>query len=465
MKIGIIKSSLPTYFPQKYNVFERCIKAIQHLAKSQDIIVKVADTIPMNAEQTQHILNQFTAENIDFILLVHGGFTMGDVARQIAISPFDVGIWATHEPTLTGDVQLNNFVSLNMSISLFKQHRDCKTHPITWFYGEPEDTTLHREISQNLKALKVKYRLQHSKIGLIGNVAPTFYNMQINQATLKQHLGINVEDIDMHTLLQRMDCVWQDEINTEISVMRSHIDFSALSNSQIAQTVHCIIALRHIAQDGGYDGLAVSDWPVLQNPPYNMHPGGAFSWLEYNDKLPIASEGDVMGVITQLIVQQITDVVGCVLDMTLPQFDNNRILIWHGGGGSLSFANNTPVPFVPHPMIGRGTPAQSMYGAIADFEFSTGQYGLCRLSDNGKKMWAINTEIVPVSPKESGYTGCRGWASNFSDLNNTYTAKDMVQSVFEHGIEHHFILAPGGIYNDLQCVAKWCNITDMKHTV
>ena len=465
MKIGIITCSLPTYFPQKYHVFERCIKTIQHLAEAHNISVKIARTVPMNAEQTECILSEFIAQNIDFIFLIHGGFTMGDVARQIALSPFDVGIWATHEPTLTGDIQLNNFVSLNMSVSIFKQYRDGNTYPFAWFYGEPEDTHLHAEIAQNLKALKVKYRLQHSKIGLIGNVAPTFYNMHINPITLKQNLGTSVEDIDIHILLQRMDYVSEHQIHAEISAMRSYVCFSALSDTQIRQTVKCVIALRQIAKQGAYDGLAISDWPVLQNAPYSMHPGGAFSWLEHNDKLPIASEGDVMGTISQLVAWEITHTVGCVLDMTLPQFCNNRILIWHGGGGALAFAKKTPVPFVPHPMIGWDSPAQNTYGAIADFEFNAGQYGLFRLSDNGGKIWAVNTEILQIPAEESGYTGCRGWASNFNDTKNIYTAKDIVQSVMEHGIEHHFILAPNAIYDDLQCVAKWCNMINVKHTI
>lgn len=458
LKIGLIFGALPTYFPQKYNVFDRVVQTVFRLCGDLGVDVVQGNTIPMNGQQTRDILNQFRAQGVDFIMLVHGGFTMGDVAREIALCDLPGGVWATVEPTLEGDVQLNNFVSLNMTLSIMRKHRDCTAYPVQWFYGEPEDTNIQQDLCQHLQALQVKQRLQGAKIGLIGGVAPTFYNMHVAQDALKNNLGVDIEEIDMHHLFDTMAQVGTAHITTERALMAQAVNLHALTDSQIDKTIRCAIALRHIAQQGKYDALAVSDWPALQEQPHAMHPGAAFSWLEETDRLPIASEGDILGAVSQLIVRELTDTVGCILDMTLPQFDKNRILMWHGGGGALCYAKGD-VNFVPHPMIGRGTPAENTFGAIADYEFAPNTYTLLRVSQNGKTLWAVETQVTPAKTGETGYTGCRGWMTNFTTANGPHHARDIVASIMDYGIEHHFILAPQSLLPILQRVAYWCGMT------
>ncbi len=462
LKIGVILSSLPTYFPEKYGVFADVVKTIDSVCTEQQVPCVVADTVPMDGEDTRAVLDDFQCQGVSFVILVHGGFTMGDVAREVAISTLPSAIWATVEPTLEGDVQLNNFVSLNMSMSIFRKFRDCKTHPVVWMYGNPDDTQIHQKLTTHIMGLKVKHALQSLKIGLIGNVAPTFYNMEVSNTTLKQRLGVTVENIDMQVLLQGMDSCSDADMQAEYAIMQQHIDFSPMNCTQIDKTVRCVLALRKIATDGGYGALAVSDWPVLQQPPYTMHPGMAFSWLEQHDVYPIASEGDVLGAVSQFVALQVTRRVGCILDMTLPQFDKNRILLWHGGGGALSYADGfsdgVKVPCVPHPMIGRGTDAQNTFGAIADFQFATGEYSIFRISDDSQGLWAIEADIVPLETGATGYTGCRGWIRHYRSVNGTHNTQDIVSSIMQHGIEHHFILAPNRVLNILQSVAIWCQM-------
>ncbi len=462
LKIGVILSSLPTYFPQKYGVFEQVVKTIDSICRQQQVPFVVAKTVPMNGDDTRAVLDDFQRQGVSFVILVHGGFTMGDVAREVATSTLPTAIWATVEPTLEGDVQLNNFVSLNMSMSIFRKCRDCNAHPVVWVYGNPQDAHIQRQLTTQITALKVKHQLQSLKIGLIGNVAPTFYNMQVSTLRLKQQLGVSVEEDNIQVLLQRMDAVDNTKIQTEYAKMQQHIDFSAMNESQIDKTIRCVLALRKIAQDGGYGALAVSDWPVLQQAPYSMHPGMAFSWLEHCDSLPVASEGDVLGAVTQYVALQITGRVGCILDMTLPQYDTDRILLWHGGGGALSYADGytdgKKVSCVPHPMIGRGTDTENSFGAIADFQFATGEYSVFRISDDGCGLWAIAADIRPAETGATGYTGCRGWIHNYRSVQGTCDTHAIVSSIMKYGIEHHFILAPNCLLDILQSAATWCQM-------
>ena len=94
------------------------------LCSDHDVALFAPQDIPINSRDTARVLEQCATEGVDFVLLLHGGFTMGDVARTVAASPFRAGFWSVPEPIRTGDVQLNNFVSLNMSLSIARQVRD-----------------------------------------------------------------------------------------------------------------------------------------------------------------------------------------------------------------------------------------------------------------------------------------------------------------------------------------------------
>jgi L-fucose isomerase-like protein len=185
--------------------------------------------------------------------------------------------------------------------------------------------------------------------------------------------------------------------------------------------------------------LAVSDWPALQADP-GMHPGAAFTWVEQVDGIPVASEGDVLGAVTQLVARSLTGRVGYLLDLTEPDLDAGQLLVWHGGGGPLYLADDRGAAWINHPMIGRGTAEGPRHGAIADLVFRDGPVTLFRIARNGGALFQMTATIRGRDP--SGFTGCRGWAGDFSIAGAAASLEDVVATVMSHGLEHHFVLIP-----------------------
>ncbi len=83
---------------------------------------------------------------------------MGDVARTVAASEFRAGFWSVPEPVRTGDVQLNNFVSLNMSMSIARQVRNLKTQPVQSYHGAPDSPALQARLRTTFSAIKAEQR-------------------------------------------------------------------------------------------------------------------------------------------------------------------------------------------------------------------------------------------------------------------------------------------------------------------
>lgn len=452
LKIGLIKASLPSYFPEKHDVWQRTEKALGDLCTSESVELYIVPDVPMDSKDTHKALALCDAEGVDFVLLLHGGFSMGDVARTVAASHFRAGFWSIPEPQRTGDIQLNNFVSLNMSMSIARLVRDLKTRPVQWYHGAPESESLLSRITTTIRALKAAKALENCRIGVIGGLAMTFYNMEVSTNELRTRLGVDVAHEDIHVLTSRMAALDDKRVNSEVSKMATAAKVDGVSDEQMALTARAALALRDIAADGDYDALAVSDWPALQSDP-GMHPGAAFTWLEELDGLPVASEGDVLGAISQLVAKSVTGKVGYLLDMTEPDLDAEQLLMWHGGGGPLYLADDQGACWINHPMIGRGTEEGPIYGAISDLVFRDGPVTVFRIARNASAFFQMNSVVSGRDP--SGFTGCRGWLQDFNIDGEVASLEDVVATVMAHGLEHHFVLVPGDHSSALAEFSAW----------
>jgi L-fucose isomerase-like protein len=454
LTIGLIKASLPSYFPDKHHVFDLAVSALEGLASDEEARLVVAPDVPMNGEQARKAMDALLSQGADFVILLHGGFTMGDVARTLASCDVPLGFWATPEPIHEGDIQLNNFVSLNMSMSIARGVRDIGSFPVRWYFGAPADAELLRQLRQSIQALGMQKALRGSRVGVVGGLAPTFYNMAVEEDALFTRLGVEVEHVDMHYLTQEMASFPEEPVRQELEAMAAAADFDGVSQGQMDLTARMVLALRELARANRYDALAVSDWPALQRHP-GFHPGAAFSWLEEHDAIPVASEGDVMGAVTQLAVKSMTGRVGCLLDMTSPRFPEDQILMWHGGGGPLHLAEGR-ARWVNHPMIGRGTELGPVYGAIVDYCFAPGPVTVFRLGRSGASRFSFEAEVAKAP--ETGFIGCRGWVSSFAADGHARSATDVVSAVLDHGVEHHFVLFAGHWERVLAEFGEWSNL-------
>ena len=246
--IGLVNASLPSYFPQKHGVFEAARKTLERIAEDGGHQIVEASSIPMDAIQARSALTELQTAGADFIILLHGGFTMGDVVRELALSTLPLGVWATPEPVLTGDVQLNNFVSLNMSMSIARGVRDLNRHPVQWYLGAPEDPSLIARLGQSVRALAACKALQGARIGMVGGLAPTFYNMEVSSDTLVRSLGVWIEHVDMHTLTDLMATQSDEDVVREQAAMSAAATVDGVSDAQMALTARAALGLRALAQ-------------------------------------------------------------------------------------------------------------------------------------------------------------------------------------------------------------------------
>lgn len=212
--------------------------------------------------------------------------------------------------------------------------------------------------------------------------------MEVSTSALRARLGEEFAHHDMHELTDRMAALDHASVAAEVAAMAEAARVNGVSDAKMAFTARAALALREMAEEGGCAALAVSDWPALQNNP-GMHPGAAFTWLGERHALPVASvasEGDVLGTISQLVAKALSGRVGYLLDMTEPDLAAGQLLVWHGGGRPLYLADYNGAEWINHPMIGRGTEAGPIFGAISALVFRDGPVSLFRIARNAGSM-------------------------------------------------------------------------------
>jgi L-fucose isomerase-like protein len=458
LTVGLIRASLPSYFPDRHDVWRRADVMLTKLCDELGAVLFTAPDIPMDGRATRKALDACEGAGADFILVLHGGFTMGDVARTVAASHKRCGFWSVPEPIRTGDIQLNNFVSLNMSMSIARQVRDLTVNPVQWYHGAPESPDLTDRLRTTLRALQAAKMLDGARIGVVGGVAMTFYNMEVSTNNLQSRLGVDVAHHDIHELTGRMAAIAGARVAAELAEITRAATVDGISDHQMALTAQAVLALRDLAEENGYSALAVSDWPALQDNP-GMHPGAAFTWLEEKDQLPVASEGDVLGAITQLVAKSIKGQVGYLLDLTEPDLDSGQLLVWHGGGGPLYLADDAGARWINHPMIGRGTAEGPIYGAISDLVFRDGPVTVFRVARDAGALFSMTASVNGRDP--AGFTGCRGWLEDFQIAGENASLEDVVATVMAHGLEHHFVLVAGDVANFLAEFGAWTSMATL----
>ena len=449
----LLLTSLGSYFPERHGVFERAREGIAALVAEAGGVLTLHDEVIGTEADTEAALSEARRRNVDFLLVLHGGFTMGEVARSLALSEFRLGFWAVPEPSFEGDIQLNSFVSLNMSLSIGRKLRPGASLPAAWYFGTVDDPGFATRLRTTLAALRILKAIQGCSVGRVGGLAPGFYNLAVSPERLGRQLGCTLTEYPLDDLRRLADGIRSERLEREVAAMRQGARV-ACHEAHLALSARYALAMVELMDRDGLDALTVSDWPELQVDP-GFHPGAAFSWVEERYGRAVASEGDVMGALTQRAALAATGRAGCLLDLCAPDPATGRLLVWHGGGGPLRLGNGAGAAWVDHPMLGRGDSGAGPIGAILDMTLAAGPVTLVRLGEDGTTAFALEGAIA--ADGAPGFVGVRGWFEA-NDNGRALSLDAVIDRVMADGVEHHFTLLVGlwgTVFGEL---ARWAGM-------
>ncbi|GHT11828.1 L-fucose isomerase-like protein [Planctomycetales bacterium] len=199
-------------------------------------------------------------------------------------------------------------------------------------YGLPGQSETITELNQAVQVAATARKLQHARVGLIGDHAPGFLNMAVDAGLLQQLLGPRLKRIGLYefsTLVRSFS-------DSEVAADRKRVESLGLpikpgivlSENDWNISSRYYLAVKRIVEEESFDAVALRCWPELPNE------FGVWAYLAIarlaSDGINICEEGDVDGAIGTLIARSLgADTAAYNSDWL--EHDDDSITLWHAG--------------------------------------------------------------------------------------------------------------------------------------
>ncbi len=437
LKIAVLGIHSEVYYAKEYNVYNNNIEKLLQFAKEAKFEVLQAPPVT-STEEAVSVLENFKQKNFDYLLVLHAGFSMGDISKALEDINCPMGVWAIPEPTEKGDIKLHSFVSMNLYASVSKRcfgNNKCK-----WFYGEADTQMFRNRFSATLGALRGIKALKSANIGVIGSTAYGFYNLETDGAIYAERFGVKYTKGTVKDLLNYAKELTEQEIEAACNLMRDTAAKCEVNEEIQIKGAKAYLSLKKFCIDNKITALAATCWPDFQEE-FGIVPCVPFTMLGTYDNIPVACEGDVGAAVSMLMASAISSSMATIMDVAAVDENENAILLWHCGIGSCSLApNKSNVKIIHHPMMNRKDDNAPKFGLAYDYTFTPQEVVVSRLTDDGKMLMSFGGK---VKSGDNGYDGTRGWIGKLKHDGEEVKVFDIVDSMMQEGVEHHLVLSAG----------------------
>ncbi len=472
--VAYAPGGLPSYEAADHAVVERSRRALEDRVAARGGRLIALEAPMVDRADAERAAADLAAQGVDLVVLQSAAFTMGDVVVPFVEAGLRLCLWAPDEPRRHGPIPLNGFVAMHLHAGVLRTALADRAGPYGWCFGDAGHPWFEERIALVLDAVRITRRLARARIALVGGVAPTFLNVAANADAVARSTGARIVDEDLDRLIDAA-LAWRDGTAPATAdparMARALAEVTAaargrveLSDADLRANVAVYLALADLARAGGYDALAVRDWPEFQ-ARMGLHPGLAFSWLDEAHGVPVAAEGDVGGALSMLAARAaawpppggppaagVARPPGAtLLDVNDVDVDRDALLTWHCGGGPLDLADADGVRWTEHTTLSRG--GGPRMGAVADLRFRLGAVTVLRVGRDGTAWFAVDADVVE-SP-HAGFDGSRGWLGRFRGADGPLSVGDVVQTLLQGGVEHHLAVVAGHHAASLRAAAVW----------
>lgn len=433
MKIAFVTTGSPNYYSVEYGVHTAALLPLKELELQGLItLIDIPEEI-RTAEQLGSVFERL--READMILVQCGGFTDGNIIPGFARLSLPLCIWAIDEPTDSGAIQLHSLVTQNLFFSVLKKY--CRTEARLYqLNGKPDMSDCMSRFRDILAVERLSTALNGGRICQIGAHADGFLNLIEDETMLKNRFGILVDHMDISGLVRRAESFSGADVSSVLEKVLRQSECHISSDKALENSARIYLALREIAEENGYLGMAVSCWSELQEQ-YGIVPCAAFSWLTEYEGIPVACEGDIGGLLSMTILQRLSGCMPTLLDLTRFDREKDALLFWHCGFSPASLAKGR-CRLITHPMLNRRLGPEKSAGVSQDFCFKEGKVSVLRITGKDMKLFCFEANIR--GDMGEVFTGTGAWLTDFSSGGRACTAEEILSLIMREGVEHHYAL-------------------------
>jgi L-fucose isomerase-like protein len=368
-------------------------------------------------------------------------------------------LWGYPEERWGGRPRLNALCGINLAAHALRR----AGHPYRFLYADPGDrNAVQRVLEQGsdarspafeqevaiepedrLAASSALKSLSGCRMGLVGEHPDGFETCRFDREDLARRFGMAVEPISLSTLFDTAGAVEANDVEpVRARAMRELEGLTSVDAEATEKSLRLYAALRSIGARQSIGAFAVRCWPEMFTE-YGCAVCGALGMLN-EDAIPCACEADVVGNVTNLMLQAMAGTPPWVVDLVHADVEDDTAVIWHCG-------------LAPRSMASPATPPRADIHAnrklplLQAFALKPGRVTVARLSQasNGLVMVIAGGEMIDRPMSFSGTSGV---------LRFDAPVMSVVDDLLSFGLEHHVSIAYGDHRGALRAAAQQIGI-------
>jgi L-arabinose isomerase len=308
---------------------------------------------------------------------------------------------------------------------------------------------------------KVLHDLKGARIGLMGHVLESMYDMHADPTSISSTFGIHVPLLEIDNVIHIHDMVTEEEIQEKISIIKNEFEMpepksdpitSKLTGEDLYEASKTAVALDRFIEKYKLDGLAY----YYEGAFKSKHRQIVSSFIVGNSMLnaqgiPMCGEYDIKTCIAMLIMDRL-NIGGSFAEFHPFDFNKDFILVGHDGPHHMAVADGKPI--LRSLLKYHGKPGN---GASVEFKLKEGpitMLGITLNSDGNYKFvigegYSKKGEIPPT-----GNTNTRG----FFEPNT----KEFIKAWVLEGPTHHYAL---GVGHHAKTIKKIAEVLEIECTI
>lgn len=401
-------------------------------------------------------LERMHKNDVDGIIIYQGSFIAGELAATLARwliqNPMPVLSWS-HDEKTGGRLSNNRLCGQNFLLNIM--HANAVKY--SWVFESPDSPVLEERILTFAKAVYAKASIDQQTIGMIGGFrVPGFYDCEINEMELLKRFGLTVDRVDFETIWkhsQKFTDFQVLEIKNEL-LNHPYCRYNDVSDEQLEKSILLSLAMADFSREKKYIGIGLKNWPELFDH-YGIAGDGAGALIQ-DLGLPVADESDLGALVTMVLLNQVSlgKAVPTLVDLSLINEELNRIGFWHCGGAPTKLIHSETGFEIRNHSILENYDVDSSVGMLLEFLHRPGNVTIAKYQyPDASRALVWEGEI---KPSEMAFRG-----SYAEVVPDTCRVPDILSTVLNHGLDHHWIIGRGHLKQGLLELHHWLDVTNI----
>jgi len=452
LKIAIAGTFRPIFQGDMKGVLDESIRKLSMLSIELDFdfipITKGMETI----EDAYSVKKQLDEEGADFILLQNSSFADGSMLMPFLDSKANLGIWAVPEPSDSGPLPLNSLCATNLYMSIPGRYAKDYNKSIKWFFGSPSDPEFVLRFVITVNALKAIKSLSQTKILMLGDIAPGFYNLTSDAVKIKEIFNVDIIKVELDELYDEYKSVENINRDNKINEIISQSSDVKTSKEAINKSAILEDALQNLVSRYDVKAVGIQCWPDIPQKLGVMVCSTVGRLIE--NGVMMACEGDIMGSLSMLVLEYISGNKPMLMDLSSWDKKNDSVYAWHCGNIPKSWYNEDG--FVLENHFNRKTIGMVRNGYLKDCKVTT-----LRLFENDRTALIAGGSFYQKDLPR--YKGVGGWMKDLQINGESVSGYDFMNTILVNKVQHHLAYINTDITDVLNEFCAWLNIKPLSN--